>query len=296
MKRPVSIVIAVMLLVSSISAGEREDRLRAKIDSLVGGVQGTFAVAFRDLTTGTSLMVNADEPFHAASTMKTPVMIEVFRRAERGFFSLDDSLPVENSFKSIVDGSTYAMDLGEDSDDGLYRSLGERVSIRTLVEKMITVSSNLATNILVELVGAPSVTATMRGFGADSIRVLRGVEDGKAFSLGLNNTTTARDLAVIFETLARKRAATEASCDSMLAVLGRQAFRDMIPAHLPRNVSVAHKTGSITSIQHDSGIVTLPDGRSYVLVILSKGLKSNASGIRTVAEISKLVYDYEMGA
>lgn len=295
MRRTAHIVIVAMTFISSIVAGEREARLRSNIESLVGGVQGTFAVAFKDLKTGATVMFNADEAFHAASTMKTPVMIEVFRRAERGFFSLDDSLPVVNSFRSIVDGSAYSMDLGEDSDDGLYRSLGHRVSIRTLVEKMITVSSNLATNILIERVGAAAVTATMRGFGADSIRVLRGVEDGKAFALGLNNTTTARDLAVIFETLAHKRAATEASCDTMLAVLARQAFKDMIPARLPRNVIVAHKTGSITNIQHDSGIITLPDGRSYVLVILSKGLKNNGIGIRTVADISKLVYDYEMG-
>lgn len=124
-------------------------------------------------------MINEKIMSHAASTMKTPVMIEVVRQSVQGRFSLDDSLEVRNEFKSIVDGSPYTLDLGDDSDDSMYKRIGGRASIRELIHEMITVSSNLATNILIQLVGAGNVTATMRTLGALDIEVLRGVEDGE---------------------------------------------------------------------------------------------------------------------
>ena len=120
---------------------------------------------------------------------------------------------------------------------------------------------------------------TMREMGCNDIRVRRGVEDGKAFAAGLNNTTTAYDLMLIFEQLAQKKVVDAATSEGMLAVLRAQKFRDMIPALLPPDVLVAHKTGSITNVQHDSGIITLPDGRQYVLVLLSRNLKNNKDGI-----------------
>ena len=229
--------------------------------------------------------------FHAASTMKTPVLIELFRQSERGTLKLSDSMLVRNSFKSIVDGSPYALSAGDDSDDSLYSRIGTRMPMRELIEHMMTVSSNLATNILIEEVGAQQVTATMRSLGADSIRVLRGVEDIKAYDLGMNNVTTAYDLMVIMKAIATGKAASKASCREMMSILERQEFNDIIPALLPVDVNVAHKTGSITNVEHDSGIVTLPDGRRYALVLLSKDLRSNKEGREALARVSKLVYD-----
>jgi beta-lactamase class A len=266
--------------------------LQNTIDSITSTRQGTFAVAFWDLKTGQKYFSKEKEQFHAASTMKTPVMIEVFRQVSAGMISLNDSIPVVNAFNSIIDGSTYSLDLGDDSDDGLYNRIGQKETIRELVFKMITVSSNLATNILIGIVEPDNIMRTMREMGCHDIRVRRGVEDGKAFDAGLNNTTTAYDLAKIFEAIAAKRAVSAEASEQMLEILRAQKFKSMIPAKLPPNVIVAHKTGSITNVQHDSGIIYLPDGHAYVLVILSKDLKSNKEGIEVVASLSKAVYDF----
>lgn len=265
------------------------------IDSLIAAQKGSFAVAYKDLQTGETIFRSERDRYHAASTMKTPVMIEVYKCAEEGRINLDDSVDVVNSFHSIVDGSEYAMDLGSDSDDGLYKLIGKKATVRHLVTAMITMSSNLATNILIERVGAANVTATMRAFGANDIQVLRGVEDNKAYRLGMNNTTTAYDLMLIFEQIALGRAVSKNASKEMIDILEHQHFNTLIPALLPKDVIVAHKTGSITGIEHDSGIVMLPDGRRYLLVILSKDLLNADNGIHAIASISKLIYDYQTG-
>lgn len=265
--------------------------LKDKIDSILSVSDGTFAVAWKDLQTGQELLLRAKENFHAASTMKTPVMIEVFKQAEEGKFSLSDSLNVINTFSSIIDGSPYTLDVGDDSEDSLYSFIGKKLSIRELLFRMITVSSNLSTNILIEKVKAANVMKTMKALGADDIQVLRGVEDQKAFDAGKNNTTTAYDLMLLFTKIASKKILSSSACDEMIDILKHQKFNEMIPGLLPKNVLVAHKTGSITGVQHDSGIVYLPDGRKYVLVVLSKNLKSAQEGIQTIAKISKLIYD-----
>ena len=264
-----------------------------KIDSVLKASKGTYALAFKDLQNGKTILRNASETFHAASTMKTPVMIEVYRQSRAGKFSLDDSLEVSNSFKSIIDGSPYSLDISSDSDDSLYNRIGKKMTIRKLVFDMITVSSNLATNLLIQKVGPKNVQRTVRALGTKDLLVLRGVEDSKAFEAGRNNITTAGDLALIFDLLARKKAVSRKASGEMLDVLLHQKFNDMIPASLPKNVKVAHKTGSITGVQHDSGIVYLPDGRKYVLVLLSKDLPDAKAGIETIARVSRIIYDYE---
>jgi len=278
----------------SVMANNHKDivRLHQRILAVLDTVQGTFAVAFKDLQTGQTLYINEHEQFHAASTMKTPVMVEVFKQAEEQKLSLDDVIEIRNSFKSIIDGSEYSLELTDDSEDGLYNYIGGKESIRNLVFKMITVSSNLATNLLIEKIGAENVMKTMKAAGIDEIHVLRGVEDAKAFQAGKNNTVTAWGLAQLFERIAKKQLVSPAACDSMINILLNQQFKNMIPARLPAAVKVAHKTGSITNVQHDSGIIYLPDGRTYVLVILSKNLRSNAEGVNVIAELSKIIYEF----
>lgn len=284
--------IILLILMTPTALFPQIDAVRADVQAIVHDIPGTFGVAFVNLETGEQILLNEREMFHAASTMKTPVMIEVFRQRRLGAFSLDDSILVKNEFRSIVDGSSYQLDLGDDSDDSMYKMVGQRSTIRHLLHQMITVSSNLATNILIDLVDARSVTATMRMMGAGDIEVLRGVEDGKAFERGLNNRTNAHDLLVIMRSIASGMAVDSASSEEMMNILLQQHFGEIIPALLPVDVRVAHKTGSITGVEHDSGIVLLPDGRRYVVVLLSKGLKDAAAGQRALALVSKRLYDY----
>ena len=267
---------------------ELEQSIRTALDT----INGDFAVAFRTLNAPEeTLLINEHQMFHAASTMKTPVMIELYRQAKGGRFDLDDSIRVENEFQSIVDGSTYSLTPEDDSYEKLYDHIGEKRSIRTLMREMITASSNLATNILIEKVGAERTTQTMRRYGADRIQVRRGVEDMKAYNRGLNNQTSAHDLMVIFEQLARGEAVSEEASEEMIEILKDQECDDMIPARLPDAVEVAHKTGWIPGLHHDSGIVFVPDGPTYVLVLLSQNLEDEDAGVTAFARISRLVFD-----
>jgi beta-lactamase class A len=270
--------------------------LRQRIIHEFSSQKGTFALAFKDVKTGKQLLINEKEVFHAASTMKTPVMIEVFQLAHAKKISLTDSIIIKNEFKSIVDSSLYSLDSTDDSERELYKHLGAKRSVYQLVYDMIISSSNLATNIVIEKVGAVNVTKTMRGYGANDIRVLRGVEDQKAYDKGLNNTITAYDLMLIFEKLAKGKAVDKKASRAMINILFDQKFNTIIPAQLPKDVKVAHKTGDITGVHHDSGIVFLPDGRKYVLVMLSKNIEEEDKAIKAMANASEMIYQYMMSA
>lgn len=273
-------------------ATDREN-LKTRIIEELKAVKGEHAVAFRNLNdTLDQIFINEQKVFHAASTMKTAVMIEAFRQDNEGILSLDDSILVRNEFKSIADSSLYSMELDRDSGESLYETLGKKLTLRQLIYDMITVSSNLATNLIIDIIGAKNVQNTIDEIGVKHMKVLRGVEDIKAFDKGLNNVTTAFDLMLLFEQIATEKIVSEKACKEMTSILLDQKFNKMIPAGLPSDIKVAHKTGSITGIQHDSGFIILPDGRKYILVILWSQLEDNAKAIITSAKISEMIYNY----
>lgn len=267
---------------------------RAAIDHylkhLSDSLQAEFGVAFRDLETGREYFFNEKKMMHAASTMKVPVMIEVYRQIEAGKFRLEDSVFVRNHFASIVDGSSYSLDLGEDSDEAIYDVIGEKMSIKDLVHQMITVSSNLATNLLIELVDAKNVMTTLKELGIADMQVLRGVEDIKAFELGRNNRTHAYDLMLCLQAIAEHRAASPALCQAMIAVLKDQKFRDSIPAGLPEGFIAANKTGSITAINHDAAIVLHPNRKPIVLAVLTHKIASHEQARATIAALTQRLF------
>ena len=268
-------------------------QLEKSIDSLFSSEKGDFAIAFRDLSSSENqILKNEGETFHAASTMKTPVMIEVYKQVNAGKFKLSDSILIKNEFISILDGSKYTLDIKRDDGEHLYNLIGGQSSIKDLVVAMIIHSSNLATNIIIELVGAVNVQKTMRELGARDLKVLRGVEDMKAFDAGLNNSVTAFDLMILFEHLGNGTAVNPQADAEMLNILMGQQHRDIIPALLPSHLKIANKTGMIDEVHHDSGIVFLPDGRKYVLVLLSKNLEDMKRGTKMLARVSRLVYDF----
>ncbi len=272
-----------LLLLVGCATAQRQD-----VDSILARHPGkTIAVAYYDLATGRSLYRNERAVFHAASTMKVPVMLGIFDAVSRGELRLDQPVRVRNDFVSIYDGLHYALEAREDSDPELYTLIGTDQPLESLVRRMIVRSSNLATNIIIEFVGAKRVMELMKQISANDIQVLRGVEDDKAYHAGMNNTTTAYDLMLVFKALAEGK--TEAS-KAMLEILAAQEFNDGIPAGLPKGTRVAHKTGSITAIAHDAGVVTRPDGTSYVLVVLTRGFKKTEDAEKVIAEISRVCY------
>lgn len=285
------ITLSIMISPSSNSSTNPE-HLKEQIQAEFAKQKGTFALAYKNVQTGEEILINEKINFHAASTMKTPVLIEAYKQAAAGKFKITDPILVKNKFKSIVDDSTYSLNAGDDSDSVLYTKIGTKLPVYDLLYLMIIKSSNLATNIIIDLVGAQNVNKTMREMGAKDIQVLRGVEDSKAYQKGMNNTTTAYDQMVIFNEMAKGAIVDKESSDAMVKILLDQAFNDKIPAHLPKDVRVAHKTGWITGVNHDAGIVYLPDGRKYVLVLLSKELVDDKAGIAAMANVSKIIYNY----
>jgi len=241
---------------------------------------------------GKSVLINENEVFHAASTMKTPVMIEFFKKINEGKISSDDSLLINNEFSSIVDGSKFELSSFDDSDEEIYENLGKYISTDKLVYDMITRSSNFGTNLLIDYLNAEDVNNTMKNIGAKNMKVLRGVGDLKAFDLGLSNTTTAADLLIIYEKLAMGEIVNNESSNKMIRILKDQVYNDIIPKYLPEKVEVAHKTGWISGVRHDSGIVYVGNNKKYILVLLSKNLEDDIEGADFLAKISLEIYNF----
>ena len=273
------------------------DALGAAVRGLIRDSGGDVAVAYHDLATGEELLVQADATFHAASTMKVPVLMELFRQAEEKALSLDDRIAVKTEFTSLVNGKPFTLKVEDDSETGMYRRLGEWVTVRELARLMITESSNVATNLLVERVTAARTSELMGRLGAKDIHVLRGVEDGRAYARGLNNTTTARGLMVILGRLAEREVVSRKASEEMIAILRAQKFAEGIPAGLPAGVDVrvAHKTGSFTGVYHDAAIVEPPRGKPFVLVVLTRGIKEAKRAHKLVADIARAVYRHARG-
>jgi beta-lactamase class A len=280
------IAIAITLLLAIVAP---QPTLDTELKAIIAASGAEVAVAFRTLDGTSQVLIDADKPFHAASTMKVPVMIELFAQAKAGRLSLDDAVTIRNEFRSIVDGSPYSLSAGDDSDKVVYAELGKTMTLRQLCDAMITVSSNFATNLLIDKLGATNIAATATKLGADGMHVLRGVEDQKAFDKGLNNSTTARALLVLFERLARQTAVDAKADVEMIEILKRQAFNDAIPAGLPSGTRVAHKTGNITRIHHDAGIVF--GSRPYVVVLLVRGIQDKKESAALMAKLSRAIYE-----
>jgi beta-lactamase class A len=254
-----------------------------------------IAVAFYDLETGAEYFLNADEILHPASTFKVHVMMEVFHQADQGLLSLEDCIPIFNSFASIADGTSYSLNVNDDAEQTLYPRIGESETIGEFTRLMIVRSSNLATNILLDKIGTKNVNDFIEALGIKDVVVKRGVEDNAAFLLGMNNSATARGLTQTLKLIAEKEVVSVQASERMIQILLGQEFNESIPALLPTSVEVAHKTGWTGDVYHDTGIVYTEneDRKPYVLSIMTKGFseKQEHEAHQCMASISKLIYE-----
>jgi beta-lactamase class A len=254
-----------------------------------------LGISFYDAETTIQWSFNADQYFHAASTMKLAVLLGVFRQVERGELQLDAPVHVRNRFTSIVNQETFMLDLGRDADPDVYGHLGKTLSVRELAYWMITKSSNLATNLLVDVIGIQTIQYALDELEIDGVRVLRGVEDSHAFAAGLNNEVTANGLLKMLRLIADGKAYSQKACDEMLEIMLEQQYRSGIPAGLPKAARVAHKTGNISTVHHDAGIVYLDGRKPYVLVILTQFAAEQGRGT-AVAEVSRDIFNTLAGS
>jgi len=292
MRTWLAILLGVGLFISCVPTLAQDPQLTAatqQIEKRIADSHADVAIAFRTLDGRTELFFHADDPFHAASTMKVPVMIELFRQVKEGKLRLDDPLTIHNEFRSIVDGSVYKLDPADDSETDLYKAEGQTRTARELCDLMITVSSNLATNLVIQKLGVENIRATVHSLGADGMYVLRGVEDNKAYQKGMNNTTTARGLEQLMTAIADGKAADADSSGQMIGILSRQHFNEGIPSGLPAGTRVAHKTGEIPKlIHHDAAIVYAP--KPFVLVILVRGMAEMKDSSALMGDVTRLLY------
>ena len=267
--------------------------LRHRVAQIAEGAGSTsVAVALYDYQHRTEWSYNADRWFHAASTIKVPVLLGVFDAMERGEVQAHSRIHVRNRFISLADGQPFRVDAGRDANNAVYGALGRTMKVHELAYHMITTSSNLATNLLVDIVGLENIRNTLKRLGLSGIEMKRGVEDESAWEKGLNNRVTANGLLRALRRIAEGTALSEGASEKMLEILHAQAFRSGIPAGLPDDARVAHKTGEMSTVAHDAGIIYLENREPYVLVILTEWEPDASGRSRTIAAISRAVYEH----
>ena len=272
------------------------DALRQRIDAAARKSDArAIAVELHDAESGAELQYDADRWFHGASTIKIAILLAVYGEIDRGRLAPQSRLHVRNRFLSAYDGSPFRILADRDADSEVHASIGKTMRVSELALHMIAMSSNLATNLLLDFIGLETVQRTIERFGLTGLDIRRGVEDEKAFEHDIVNRVTANGLVGLLRLIAEERAYSPELSREMLDILHQQEFKKGIPARLPRDVRVAHKTGDISSVAHDAGVVYAPGRKPYVVAILTEWAADAGSRSPTIASISHAVYDYLRG-
>jgi beta-lactamase class A len=267
--------------------------LRDKIEELEERSRAhALALAFHDLETGQQFRYRSDRWFHAASTIKLAVLLGVFASFHRGKYVPQSRLHIRNRFRSAYDGSSFRVQSERDADSEVQAAIGKTMRLIELARHMIVRSSNLATNLLLDLLGIEFLQNVLDAYNLTGIDLRRGVEDELAFEHQISNRVTADGLVQLLRLIAEERAFTPDWSQQILEILHDQEFRSGIPAGLPANARVAHKTGEISTVAHDAGIVYLPRRKPYIIAILTEWDPETTGRSPTIAAASYLVYEH----
>ena len=275
---------------------ESPESLRARLEELEkrSGCKA-LGLSLYDGETGTVFGYRAERWFHAASTIKVAILLGVFGEIHRGTLVPQSRLHVRNRFLSAHDASVFRVSSDRDANAEVQDAIGKTMRISELALHMIATSSNLATNLLLDYVGLESVQQTLAELGISGVDVRRGVEDERAFQAGINNQVTADGLVQLLRVIAEERAFSAELSRRMLEILHAQEFKSGIPAGLPVAARVAHKTGEISTVAHDAGIVYLPKRKPYVVAILTEWSPDATGRSAMIAAASYDVYTYLLG-
>lgn len=294
------------------------ERLRAHVQELVNAFPGTMGVTVRDIATGQQISINGDKLFPMASAFKIPILVEVFRQVEAGKFSLDDRVELTADDRTLGSGILTLM------------SPGLKPTIHDLATLMIILSDNQATDMLLNKVGAENVTATMRKFGLNNIRVDRTtfelirdylalIDDAAAgktkqqlmnrpqlntaspervakadleFSRIMKDVASPDDMARLLDMIVKGKAASENSCQQMMTILNRQQFNHRLPRYLPEGTGFAHKTGTIGSTTNDAGVMFIR-GNPIALVVFTMDKRTGRGEVEEqMGRLARVVYDF----
>jgi beta-lactamase class A len=271
-----------------------EAALRKRIEESVekAGAERA-AVAVHDYRTDMHFSYHGDAWMHAASTIKVPVLVGVFAAIEDHDLALSSRIHVRNKFYSAADGSAYRVESGRDANAEVHAYIGKTMKLDELARHMIVTSSNLATNLLLDAIGTERVQQTLEQLGVRGVELRRGVEDERAYEAGIINRVSADGLVQVLRLIEERKVLSAEACERMLAILHQQEFRGGIPAGLPEDARVANKTGEISTVAHDTGLVYLPGREPYALAILTEWRAERTAGRReTLAEISRAIYEH----
>ncbi len=269
------------------------EALRQRIEQIERGSGAkAVGVAVHDTETGFELHYCAERWFHAASTIKVPILLGVFDAISRGVLLTHSRIHVRNRFRSAVENIPYRVESDRDANSSVHAAIGKMMRVEELASHMITTSSNLATNLLLDIVGLEQVRNALVSVGvSEGIDLQRGVEDELAFANGINSRVTADGLMRILLALAEGKAFSPALSRRMMDILHAQEFNNGIPARLPKGARVAHKTGEISTMAHDAGVIYLVDRKPYVLVVLTEWDAEATGRSKAIASISHAVYE-----
>lgn len=253
-----------------------------------------YSLALYDPVSGEQLRIRASRVYPAASTMKAAILFSAFSLADRRLLSLEKRIPVENQFKSVADGSLFQVppELSRKCTCLAWRNQGADLSIRLLLRDMIRNSSNLATNLLIQEMGAEPIMQELNRARLRGISISRGLYDLPAFDKNWHNTLTADGALELFYQIYYSSLFSLESRHEMVEILSRTIHRDRLPALLPQEASVAHKAGMTDDVAHDAGMVFPPGQNPYFVAILTEGYESRPAVSRAIAEASLLLYEY----
>lgn len=287
--------------------------LREKIMEATQGLEGTIGIAVKHLQTGEEVLMEGDTLFPPASVFKLPLLVELYRQVEEGQIGLDQQIVMNE--KDKVPGSGILREL----------SPGLEMKVRDYITLMMVLSDNTAADMLLSLVGIENVDRNFRRLGFEKTKVvascgdmlydLAGLGDlkpeerslkvyterrkfnpsSRALGVEDNDVTTPSEMMGLLELIFRGKALSRASCDAILETMKKcQTGSNRIPKHLPtEKVEMARKTGSLSGIVNDVGIIYLREkGEQYILCALTKGLAKSSEGEEAIAKVSKIVYDH----
>lgn len=262
-----------------------------EVTNLLKLVEGDVSVFFYDLNTNRRYMLNENELFNTASLMKVLVGLQLVRLFESGKLDENATFELKNSFASKHDNSLFHLSETMDGEKSLYSKIGLQVSVLELLELMITQSSNLATNNLFELIeNKCNIADLLAELKMTDTNILRGVEDQKAYDAGMINTTTSADLIKLYQHIHYGISSGNKSITLLCEIMIRQKQNSIIPALLPKNLHIAHKTGTLKSTIHDAALISSDTGKNYILILLSKNLRDKVLAINAFAKISESFY------
>jgi beta-lactamase class A len=275
--------------------GSAISALESRIDDIAQEVADELAVALFDYETNLAWSRKGDRWFHSASTIKVAVLVALFNAMEARGFSLDSRLHVRNRFLSRIDNTPFRVSRARDADKEVHRAIGKTMRVGDLARHMIVTSSNLATNLLVDLVDVEEAQKMLTRHGIEGIDLARGVEDDKAFEANFNNRVTANGLVSLFRVIHEGRGIRPEAGGEMLDILFQQEFRSGIPAGLPADVRdharIANKTGEISVAAHDAGMIFLPGRKPYVLAVLTEVDPNDDERMDRIARVSAIIYE-----